>query len=262
MTRIAVNGAMGRMGTRILELAAASAQFEIAGAFEHEAGGHRGKTIKTAAGKELKIQALAEDALGGNGVLIDFSSPEGIPVAVEAAQKAGWGLVVGTTGAPAQASEMIRAASEKIPVVYSANMSVGVNLVLELVRIAASKLGKDFDIEITEAHHRHKKDAPSGTALLLADAILDAKGWDRKALNYRQEGKSPSERPEREIGIQVVRAGEIVGDHTVLFGGPAETIEIIHRAQSRDTFARGALLAASFLSQKQAGLYTMGDVLK
>ncbi|MBI4432952.1 MAG: 4-hydroxy-tetrahydrodipicolinate reductase [Candidatus Omnitrophica bacterium] len=245
MVRIAVNGAAGRMGQRIMELAGASAEFQVAGGFDE------------------KKNKLSKDALSGQGVLIDFSSPNGTLEAIAAAQKAGWGLAVGTTGLDSSAEKALEAAAKTIPVVRSSNMSVGVNLILELLTLAAQKLGNDFDIEITEAHHRHKKDAPSGTALMLAEAIAKAKGWDlKKALRYRQEGKTDKERSNEEIGMQVIRAGEIVGDHTVLFGGPAETIEITHRAQSRDTFALGALAAALFLSKKKNGLYTMTDVLK
>ncbi len=247
MVKIAVNGAMGRMGTRILALAKESPKdFQIAGAFEQDKKGQR----------------LSADSLKGRGVLIDFSGPVGTSSALAHAQKAGWGLVVGTTGLEPAMQESIRAASKKIPIVYSANMSVGVNLIAKLVALAAASLGKDFDIEITEAHHRHKKDAPSGTALLLAQAITRAKGWDlKKVLKMREPGKTQNERSSEEIGMQVIRAGEIVGDHTVLFAGLAETIEITHRAQSRDTFARGALVAAAYLSKKKTGLFHMADVL-
>ncbi|MBI3253075.1 MAG: 4-hydroxy-tetrahydrodipicolinate reductase [Candidatus Omnitrophica bacterium] len=245
MVRIAVNGAAGRMGQRILELAKASGEFKIAGAFDE------------------KEKRLSKDSLGGKGVLVDFSAAAGTADSLAAAEKAGWGLVVGTTGLDAKMENALRAAGKNIPVVRSSNMSVGVNLLLELVALAAKRLGREFDIEITEAHHRHKKDAPSGTALMLAEAIARAKGWDlEKALRYRTAGKSAGERPDEEIGMQVIRAGEIVGDHTALFGGPAETIEITHRAQSRDTFARGALAAALFLSKKKNGFYTMADILK
>lgn len=245
MVRIAINGAAGRMGQRIAELAKASGDFEIVGLFDE------------------KANRLSKNLLTGKGVLIDFSAPGGTVEAIAAAQKAGWGLVVGTTGLDQAAEKALEAAAQTIPIVRSANMSVGVNLILELVAFAAQKLNQDFDIEITEAHHRHKKDAPSGTALMLANAIAKAKGWDlRKVLRYREEGKTEKERSSEEIGMQVIRAGEIVGDHTVLFGGPAETIEITHRAQSRDTFARGSLVAAIFLSKKKNGIYTMADVLK
>ncbi|HTL71098.1 MAG TPA: 4-hydroxy-tetrahydrodipicolinate reductase, partial [Candidatus Eisenbacteria bacterium] len=187
----------------------------------------------------------------------------GTPAAIQHALKARWGLVVGTTGLDAAAQASLRVAAKSIPVVHSSNMSVGVNLMLELASLASRGFGKDFDIEVTEAHHRHKKDAPSGTALMLAAAIAWSKGWDlKKVMRFRQAGKSASERPAEEIGMQVIRAGEIVGDHTVLFAGPSETLEITHRAHSRDAFARGALTAAAFASKKARGLYTMSDVLK
>ncbi len=258
--RIAVNGAYGRMGTRILSIAAASKEFQVAGAFEHAKSGQIGKDLALGEGRTVKIEKLS---LKGKGVLIDFSSPAGTPAALEAAKKAGWGLVVGTTGLDAPTHEALRAASKKIPVVLSSNMSVGVNLLLTLVAQAAKSLGKDYDIEITEAHHRHKKDAPSGTALMLAASVASAKGWDlNRVLRYRSAGKSEAERGHEEIGMQVIRSGEIVGDHTVLFAGPSEVIEITHRAQSRDAFARGALTAAAFLSNKTKGFYSMQDVLK
>jgi 4-hydroxy-tetrahydrodipicolinate reductase len=240
--RIAVNGSLGRMGERILALAETSSEFEVVAAFD---------------------QKKISGSLSGKGVLIDFSGPAGTLAAIDRAVAVKWGLVIGTTGLEPAAERAIEAASKTIPVVRSGNMSVGVNLMLELVAAASAKLGKDFDIEITEAHHRHKKDAPSGTALMLARAVADAKKWVlSKALRYRKDGKSEHERSHEEIGMQVIRAGEIVGEHTVLFAGPAETIEITHRASSRDTFARGSLEAAKFLSKKQKGLFTMKDVLQ
>ena len=141
-------------------------------------------------------------------------------------------------------------------------MSIGANFLFELARLAASRLKSGYDIEIIEAHHRMKKDAPSGTAKKIAQVIAEEKGWDlKKVIRYGREGHV-GERPADEIGIHVVRAGEIVGEHTVLFSGPGETIEITHKAQSRDAFARGALVAALFLSKKKSGLYTMADVLQ
>ncbi len=245
MVKIAINGAAGRMGSRILALAGQAAKdYQVVGTYDQ--------------GKE----ALSASSLSGRGVLIDFSGPAGTLAALECSAKAGWGLVIGTTGLDEGAQKKILQFSKKIPIVYSANMSVGVNLIAKLVAMASAKLGKDFDIEITEAHHRHKKDAPSGTALLLAQAVAESKGWNlKKVLRMRQAGKTEAERSHEEIGMQVIRAGEIVGDHSVLFAGIAETIEIKHHAQSRDTFARGALVAAKFLSQKKKGLFNMADVL-
>lgn len=223
MVKIAVNGALGRMGSRILALASESPrEFTVAGAFDPK-----------------NNSTLTAERLKGCEVLIDFSGPEGTQAALNEAVKAGAALVIGTTGLDAEAQKKIKTASTRIPIVLSSNMSVGVNLVSQLVHMAASKLGADFKIKITETHHVHKKDAPSGTALMLRDAIG----------------------AEKEVEIKSIREGEIVGDHTVLFAGPAETIEITHRAHSRDAFARGALVAALFLSKKQNGLYTMADVL-
>jgi 4-hydroxy-tetrahydrodipicolinate reductase len=240
--RIAVNGVLGRMGQRVLDLAKQDDCFEIVASFDKN---------------------KADQALSGRGILIDFSEPTGTSDAINRALAAKWGLVIGTTGLDAATEKKLEEASKTIPIVKSGNMSIGVNLMLELVANAAAKLGKDFDIEITEAHHKHKKDAPSGTALMIAKSISDAKGWTLKnVLRYRSEGKSVKDRPYEQIGMQVIRAGEIVGDHTVLFAGPAETIEITHRASSRDTFARGALAAAVFLSKKNKGLFAMSDVLK
>ena len=251
MVIIAVNGAAGRMGSRILALAAASPdQFEIAGAFEHEKSGKRGQSLELG-NRKILIEGLSADSLKGKGVLIDFSGPTGTPMALVRAEKAGWSLVIGTTGLDRQTQETVRIFSKKIPIVFTANMSVGVNLVAEVLELLASRLGQEFKISMTETHHLHKKDAPSGTALMLRNVIVDAKRWD-------------SAEAGREIEIKSIREGEIVGDHTVLFSGPAEIIEITHRAQSRDVFALGALKAAAFLAKsgKPGKLYSMRDVLR
>ncbi len=263
MIKIGVNGACGKMGQRILALAAEDAgSFQIAHAFD--AGSGIGQ--KTAQGQA--VESLASYASGQTilkcDVLIDFSGPEGTRSCCAAVGFSKKALVVGSTGLDDAITKSLEAAAAKVPVVVSANMSIGVNLVVQLLEQLSAKAPDNFDIEITEAHHKHKKDAPSGTALMLAKAIAAVKGWDiKKCLNYRQEGKTEKDRSSREIGMQVIRAGEIVGDHTVLFAGPAETIEITHRAQSRDTFARGALTAASFAhSAKPGKIYSMKDVLK
>ncbi len=222
MVTLAVNGAAGRMGSRILALAAASPdEFEIAGAFDYD-------------------KKLATDSLKGKGVLIDFSGPEGTAMALDAATKAGWGLVIGTTGLDPNTTLLTEVSSKTIPIVYSANMSVGINLVAEVLKHLAKQLGREFEISVSETHHVHKKDKPSGTALMLKEAMGEA---------------------HRRIEINSIRKGDIVGDHTVLFSGPAETIEITHRAQSRDVFALGALKAAVFVAAKKNGLYKMRDVL-
>lgn len=261
--RVAVNGAGGRMGQRILSIAATLPEFQVVGAFEYEKSPWVGKDLVLSDTKSIKIEALTAHSLKDRGILIDFSSPAGTLAAVTHTSAAGWGLVIGTTGLDDSMLDKIKKFSETMPIVHSSNMSIGVNLILSLVSKAAASLGKDYDIEITEGHHRHKKDSPSGTALMLAEAIAQAKRWDlKKVLKYRHEGKSENERSHEEIGMQVIRAGEIVGDHTVLFAGSSETIEITHRAQSRDAFARGSLVAAAFLADKSKGLFNMGDVLK
>lgn len=253
--KIAVNGALGRMGLRILAVAHDQPnEFKVVQAFDVDK--QAGKFVNS-----IKLSSLHEPLVCD--VLIDFSGPEGTRACLDAAVSAKTPLIIGSTGLSDDLVKKIDSAALKIPVVVSANMSVGINLVLELLSLIAAKLPKDFDIEITEAHHRHKKDAPSGTALMLADAIAEAKKWNlKKVLKYRAEGKSGEERPSDEIGMQVIRAGEIVGDHTVFFSGPSETIEITHRAQSRDTFVRGALLAARFAASAKPGKYSMSDVLK
>ena len=235
MATIAVNGANGRMGSRILALAKEAGDLKLAGAFDENSS--------------TRLSAV-ELKKNGKGVLIDFSSPAGTKTATEAALEAGWGLVVGTTGLEAKELDGLKKASERIPVVVSSNMSVGVNLVIELLELLSKKAPADFNIEITEAHHIHKKDAPSGTALMLLNAIVGSKGWD-----------APRARQEKER-IKSIREGETVGDHSVLFSGPAETIELKHHARSRDIFAGGALVAARFLASAKPGLYTMRDVLR
>ncbi len=232
--RIAVNGASGRMGNRILALAEASAEFEIAGRFDANA-------------EKLSSAALKKS---GSGVLIDFSSPAGTLEAAACAEAAGGGLVVGTTGLEAKEFDALKAAAARIPVVVSSNMSVGVNLVIELLEMLSKKAPEDFKIEITEAHHIHKKDAPSGTAIMLLNAIAGSRRWDARRT------------AEEKARIRSVREGEIVGDHSVLFSGSDETIEIRHHARSRDIFAAGALVAARYAASAKPALYTMRDALK
>jgi 4-hydroxy-tetrahydrodipicolinate reductase len=263
MIKIGVNGACGKMGQRILALATEDpARYQAVQAFDTQVS--IGK--KTPQGIVVESVESYRDgkATLKCDVLIDFSGPEGAKQCLSAALSSKKALVIGSTGLDEDTLKSIEAAATKVPMVVSANMSIGVNLVIQMLEQITAKLPKDFDIEITEAHHRHKKDAPSGTALMLAKAIAVVKGWDlKKCLLYRKESKADQERSSDVIGMQVIRAGEIVGDHTVLFAGPAETIEITHKAQSRDTFARGALMAAAFAHQAKPGkIYNMKDVLK
>jgi 4-hydroxy-tetrahydrodipicolinate reductase len=266
MIKIAVNGALGRMGTRILNLACHSQDFKIVGAFEHAKHGYLGKELGSVLGLgdslKVKISPLSPHALKGADVMIDFSSPEGVQASLKAAEATHSGLVIGTTGISAEGVVQIKKASKSIPILFSPNMSIGANFLFEIARLAAAKLKSGYDIEIIEAHHRLKKDAPSGTAKKIAELIADEKGWDlKKVARYGREGIT-GERSADELGIHVIRGGDIVGEHTVLFSGHGEIIELKHTALSRDAFARGALVAAIFLSTKKTGLYSMTDALK
>jgi 4-hydroxy-tetrahydrodipicolinate reductase len=256
MIKLAMNGASGRMGTRILDIASKTSGVQIVGAFEHAKNSDIGKE---AAG--IRITALNAAALKGADVVIDFSSPEGTDQCLSAAIENNVAVVIGTTGIPASGVSKIEDAAKKIPVIFSPNMSIGANFIFEIARIAAAKLNPGYDIEIIEAHHRMKKDAPSGTAKKIAEVIAEEKGWDlKKAARYGREGQT-GERTADEIGIHVVRGGDIIGEHTIVFAGPGETIELKHVALSRDAFAKGAVVAAQFLAKKPKGLYTMKDVL-
>lgn len=257
MIKIAVNGAAGRMGARILELAGADTKnYRITGAFEHPDSIYLGSSV---AG--VKIRPLGAEALQNMDVLIDFSTPSGTLQCVRAVRQAGKRLVIGTTGLDETDLEKVRLLSKKTAVLFSPNMSLGANFLFELARLAARALKNGYDIEIIEAHHRLKKDAPSGTAKKLAEVIAETRGWDlKKAARYGRKGLIGA-RSGEEIGIHVIRGGDIVGEHTVLFSGPGEKIEIAHTALSRDTFARGALLASEFIAKKKTGLYGMADVL-
>ena len=264
--KIAVNGALGRMGARILHLACHSEDFKITGAFEYAGHDALGKELGGVLGLgdslKVKVSTLSARALGGADVMIDFSSPEGVQASLKAAQTAGVKLVIGTTGIGAEGRDQIRKASKDIAILFSPNMSIGANFLFEIARTAAARLKSGYDIEIIESHHRLKKDAPSGTAKKIAEVIAEEKGWDlKKVARYGREGLT-GERKADELGIHVIRGGDIVGEHTVLFSGQGENIELKHTALSRDAFARGALVAALFLSKKKTGLYTMADVLK
>lgn len=265
MVKLAVNGAVGRMGSRILNLAYKSPDFKIVAAFEHAKSDHLHKDLGRALGLSenlnVKVGALSEKELRKADVLIDFSSPEGTLESLSFCVKAKIALVIGTTALDANVLAKIKEASKKIAIVQSPNMSIGANFLFELAKIAAQKLSQGYDIEIIEAHHRLKKDAPSGTAKKIAEVIAKEKGWALdKVARYGREGLT-GERKKDELGIHVVRAGDIVGDHTVLFSGPGESVELIHRAASRDAFARGALVAALFLFKKKTGLFSMTDVI-
>jgi 4-hydroxy-tetrahydrodipicolinate reductase len=243
MMRIGVTGAAGRMGRAIIE-AAAAAGVSVAGGVDRD-----GPVI----GEHLDVAALASAC----DVLIDFSVPDALAGHRDAARAAGCALVIGTTGLGVEHHALIDAAARDIAVLQAANTSLGVNLLAGLVEQATARLGLDWDIEIVEMHHRHKLDAPSGTALLLGQAAAQGRGVDLATPDLDRNGK----REEGAIGFASLRGGSVAGDHMVVLAAEGERIELGHRAESRAIFARGALRAALWLAGKPAGRYDMRDVL-
>jgi len=253
--KIAILGAAGRMGQMLLSLAAANKDLQVVAACERPDFPGLG-SAKTAAGL-----LLAADWPAGTACVVDFTFHAAVPAHVAEAVKSGAAYVLGTTGLSADEQAAVAAAARKIPVVQSSNMSLGVNLLLELVRRAASVLGPDYDAEIVEMHHRLKKDAPSGTALMLAEAVADGRGQKLDDVACYGRHGIVGERPCGEIGIHALRGGSVVGDHTVMFASDVERVEIVHRAASREAFAAGALRAALWTAGRKPGLYSMRDVL-
>ncbi|MEO7741703.1 MAG: 4-hydroxy-tetrahydrodipicolinate reductase [Usitatibacter sp.] len=249
--RVAIAGAGGRMGAALIEAARVTEGIELAAALDIAGGNAEGLAIGT------DIAA----AVGACDVLIDFTRPQGTLAHVRACLLAGRAIVIGTTGfEPAQLEE-IRAAGAQIAIVMAPNMSVGVNVSLKLVDLAARALGPDYDIEVFEIHHKLKVDAPSGTALKLGEVAARARGTSLERDGVYARHGTTGERKGGSVGFSAARAGDIVGDHTVFFAGPGERIEITHRAASRETYAQGALRAARFLRARAPGLYDMQDVL-
>ncbi len=263
MIKAIVSGAAGRMGRRIVNAIHQVNGIELAAALESPNCTALGQDAGTLAGTGetgVLLTASVEDAMAAGEVVIDFSSPAATIQHVQAALKSPTAMVIGTTGLNPQELARVEDAGKRIACVLAPNMGVGINVLLNILPQMARVLS-GYDIEIVEAHHRRKKDAPSGTALKLAQVLGDALDSDlNKIANYGRRGII-GERPQGEIGIHAVRAGDIVGTHSVLFAGPAESIEVIHRAHSRDTFAQGAVKAAKFAARAANGLYTMQDVL-
>lgn len=257
--RVAITGASGRMG-QALALAAEGYQgLRLAAALDHPDAQSIGRPVLPDA--SVKIISDVEAALGHCDVVVDFTRPEATLAVLELARRAGKGMVIGTTGfSPSQLAD-IDTASADIPIVMAANFSLGVNLLRALVARATRSLGDGFDIEIVEAHHRHKVDAPSGTALALGEAAAEARGTSLDAVAVTSREGNTGARASGSIGFATVRGGDVVGDHQVLFLGDGERIEIGHRASSRATFANGALRAASWLHGRTPGRYDMFDVL-
>lgn len=263
MLKVVIAGCSGRMGHALLEGVFADSELILHGALDRadslQIGRDAGEQFGKASG--VKISHDVEAALKGADVLVDFTRPEASLQYLAACQKAGVKLVIGTTGFSDEQKQLIAAASKNIGIVFAPNMSVGVTLLINLVQSAAKVLSEGYDIEVIEAHHRYKIDAPSGTALRLGEAAAAALGRDLKECAvYGREGIT-GERDANTIGFATVRGGDVVGDHTVLFAGVGERVELTHKASSRATFALGALRAAKFLANKSSGLFDMRDVL-
>lgn len=264
MIRLTVAGAAGRMGKTILSLALRDGGFEIAGALEHPESPALGQDAGTLIGREpvgVQVSHDPERALRHCDVLIDFTHPSATPLHLKAALKTKTAYVLGTTGLPEKIFRLLRAASKKIAIVQSPNMSIGVNLLFKLAETAGVTLDASYDIEISEIHHRLKKDAPSGTAVKLLEILAAARGKNpKKDAVYGRVGET-GVRPKGKIGVFSLRGGDVVGDHNVSFLGDGERVELVHRATSRDAFAQGALRAAKFVAHRKHGLYTMSQVL-
>lgn len=264
MTKIAVAGAGGRMGRTLIEACNNSKLSILSAASERPDSSLVGVDAGelAALGRTLNVPVSASLAQANDfDVLIDFTHPSITTQHIDFCLQQHRKLVIGTTGCDAALEAKIRNAAETIAIVYAPNMSVGVNLCLKLLQTAASVLGDDVDIEVIEAHHRHKVDAPSGTALKMGQVVADALGRDLKQCAvYGREGQTGA-RDRKTIGFETIRGGDIVGEHTVMFAGLGERVEITHKASSRMTFAKGALRAAEWLKDKDKGLYDMMDVL-
>lgn len=261
---VTVAGAAGRMGQRISALCIESPGVNLSGAFEHSGHARIGEDIGLTAGKEavgVRISDGLPALIESTDVIIDFTTVESTIENLRIASSHGKAMVIGTTGFSADDIAVIESLSKNIPCVFAPNMSVGINLLIRVLRDVTKVLGDDYDIEIIEAHHRLKKDAPSGTAMKFAQVIADSLSRNLDEVGVFARKGMIGERTSKEIGVQTIRAGDIVGEHTVLFGGIGERVEITHKASSRDTFARGAVRAALWLDGREAGLYDMLDVL-
>jgi len=264
---VAIAGAGGRMGQALIEATLAQSDLSLAAALDVPGSPFLGRDAGERIGRQTGITVTADvpAALAGSDVLIDFTRPEGTLVHAAACAKAGVAFVAGTTGLSATQKAALAAHARSIAIVFAPNMSVGVNVLVKLVELATSRLGPAYDVEIVEMHHKHKVDAPSGTALLLGEAAAKAKGSTlAECAVYAREGATGARKP-GSIGFATLRGGDVVGEHTVIYAIDGERIELTHRATSRQTFAGGALRAARFVAERRAagkaGLYDMADVL-
>jgi 4-hydroxy-tetrahydrodipicolinate reductase len=260
---IAIAGASGRMGRMLMEAVAAADDCQLAGALDIAASPAIGTDATAYLGQSSGVHITSDirAGLAQAKVLIDFTRPEGTMAHLAVCRELGVGLVIGTTGFSDEQKAEIAQAAKVIPIVMAPNMSVGVNVTLKLLEMAAKALSTGYDIEVIEAHHRHKVDAPSGTALKMGEVIADALGRDLKDCAVYERYGHTGERDPSSIGFATIRGGDIVGDHTVLFAGTGERIEITHKSSSRVTYAQGSLRAVRFMAGRAPGLYDMFDVL-
>ena len=264
MIKIAVAGAAGRMGSRITAISKEYGELHLAGAFEKKGHKDIGKDIGTVVGigetGVILVDSL-EPIIDNIDLIVSFTTVEATKEHLRLASSKGKAVVIGTTGFSKDDLKEVSELTRNIPCVMASNMSMGVNLLLKVLQDITRVLGDAYDVEIIEAHHRMKKDAPSGTALKMAQVIAGALNRNLEEVGVYARKGIIGERTAKEIGIQTIRAGDIVGEHTVIFGGLGERIEVIHKVSSRDTFARGALKAAIWIYGKPSGLYDMQDVL-
>lgn len=263
-TRVIVSGAAGRMGRRICDIVNRNPRLKLSGAFEHQDNPAVGGDIGEIGGfgrTGITVSPDLSSIIDRGDVIIDFTAPEATMNIAREAASHNKAMVIGTTGLSPENLKELNDLSGKMAIVQAPNMAVGVNLLFKLTRKVASILGENYDIEIIEAHHRMKKDAPSGTALKLGEMAAEGVGRDFSKAGVFERHGMIGQRTDEEIGIQTIRAGDIVGEHTVYFAGPGERLELTHKAHSRDNFAGGAAVAAAWLSDKENGMYTMFDVL-
>ena len=263
MLDVVVAGAAGRMGTRIIALLQESSGLRLAGAIEAAAHPALGQDAGEVAGVGRRGVTITADAaaLARDRILVEFSAPEATLEHLRLASAHGARAVIGTTGFSQAQRQEITGLATRVPIMLASNMSVGVTVALKLLPLMARALGDDYDVEISEIHHRFKKDAPSGTALSMAEVVAEALGRDLAKVAVHGRQGLPGERTRKEIGVLSLRSGDVVGEHTVSFGSLGERLELTHRAHSRDTFARGALRAVRWIADRPPALYSMADVL-
>ena len=265
MLKVAVLGASGRMGHAVLRCIIESEDVEVSGAVTESTDSVLGNDVGEACGIESLGVAFTDDHVEGlrdADVAIDFTLPSATGANVRSCVKNGTALVIGTTGLGSKQAKAMEAGAKQIPLVYGRNMSVGMNVFMDMVSRATKALGDDYDVEIAEAHHRQKVDAPSGTALALGERVAEARGHRLEDLATYERHGQVGPRVSGTIGFSVIRAGNTVGNHSVLFEGPEEGVEFVHRSFDRMSFARGALRAARWATGRSPGLYTMADVLE